>query len=428
MTKSLSLLFFVTLIRKFLISTVWAAKVRSMASSAWSCFMKKSQKQQLKAKSKINSRKRKLNPGSINGTNDSAQPPATKKRKISNIQSIKCPVCHKKLLSNLINFHIEEHFTDCNQNKDKENNNNNNHNHNNRNTSETSVNSLTTNISSTNIECNENTNNSSPITSPITLPSKPSSPKSTSSNEQKTPKICPLFTSGALPASMFTKGKKRSSSNIPAQEAIFYVGIITDNTDQRITSWNAEWIDSSKEEIKSFLSKSEEMDYFITNVMIKEPNTIGPTKVYLICNYPSNDGPIQVIGNEFRFNYPSPNNWRFSPSLIKSLLQKAVRVSYDQTAIKAAYLLLLKDSLQSLLRRLSIIIIEDVILIKDYILLIWLLLSESKSNQNEKYHPKISWYNWLFSLVCYYCYYYLFNCEYILYSIHKGQKMRAIPH
>ena len=126
-----------------------------MSSSAWSGFMQKSQKSQLKEKSKLSSRKRKLSPGSTKKNSD--QGPSTKKRKMSNVQ-IECPICKKKLLSNLINFHMEEHFVADKQNQDKENDDN-------------------------------------------ILPSKPSStPKSTPKSNKNETKICPLFTSGALPS------------------------------------------------------------------------------------------------------------------------------------------------------------------------------------------------------------------------------------
>eukprot|EP01084_Bolivina_argentea_P068011 123762_1 len=337
----------------------------SSKQNGWDSFMQKSRKQQSKSKSKTprtssNDKKRKLNPNSTN-----KQSPAPKKRKISTISYIKCPMCNKDILSHLIDFHLEEHFIKQNTNtKHKK-------------PSEKSSNTNNSNSNNTN-------SNSQPKTASKPIPKA---------------KICPLFTSGALPSSMFTKSSRRNNNTIPSQTIIFYVGIITDNTDRHIKEWNIEWIDNTNE-IKPFLERAKQMNYFITNVFIKEPNTNKrSTKIYLITNYPSLNKNMTLISNEYNFLYPSPNNYKFSPSLIKSLLQKCVRVSYEKSALKAAYLLLLKDNLTSLLRRLSIIVIEDVILMKDYILLIWLLLSESKSNINEKYYPNICWYNWIFTLI-----------------------------
>lgn len=411
-----------------------------MSSNPWSGFMQKTQKQQLIRKSKsrtdrTRNRKRKApDPDPKNGTPTTG--PIKKKRRISKLERVTCPICNKLYLSNLINFHIEEHFLNTNSGQSGENKEN-----------IPSSQSSSTSSTVTDTMNAANTRSSSiqsigtistkspqspfeePVDSIMSTDSTPSTQrmetekcsKSTDQNQsdkplknvnpqksetKKTAKtICPLFTMGALPASAFNKPKKRSSPP-PAQEAIFYVDIksggdgaeSTDESNQHITDWNAQWIDD-KDSIKEFMTKSRESGHFMTSVLIKEPNTIGATKVHLICNIPSLDSPLNVQSKEFKFMYPTPHSIRFSPSLTKSLLQKCVRVSYADSAVKAAYLLLLKDGLQSLLRRLSIIVIEDVILMEDFILLIWVMLAESKSDPNEKYHPSLMWYNFIFSVV-----------------------------
>ena len=77
---------------------------------------------------------------------------------------------------------------------------------------------------------------------------------------------------------------------------------------------------------------------------------------------------------------------RYPISFLKSLLQKAIRRSSPMHAVMAAVHMLLHndaDAMLQLLRRLSVIMLEDVMLLPSFPALVWLLMMvTSNSNSN----------------------------------------------
>lgn len=90
---------------------------------------------------------------------------------------------------------------------------------------------------------------------------------------------------------------------------------------------------------------------------------------------------------------------------LKSLLQKAIRRKNHELSILAALNLLKLDQVQ-FLRRLSIIMVEDVLLIEHYSIVVWLLIAVSSKKLVLKENQII----WLLSLI-----YYLCNIPYVDY-------------
>ena len=88
------------------------------------------------------------------------------------------------------------------------------------------------------------------------------------------------------------------------------------------------------------------------------------------------------IGNiEYKFKTPNKLNkidyWCYNNSFLKSHLQKCVRRGYTQKAICTAFILM-ENNICDFLRRLPIIILEDVYLIEDYDVLIWFMVMSTK--------------------------------------------------
>lgn len=69
---------------------------------------------------------------------------------------------------------------------------------------------------------------------------------------------------------------------------------------------------------------------------------------------------------------------KMSPSLLKSALQKCVRRGRPGPAVRVAVTLMLKTSLFELLRRLTVIFLEDAILYPQFDVLVWLLAATGK--------------------------------------------------
>lgn len=73
----------------------------------------------------------------------------------------------------------------------------------------------------------------------------------------------------------------------------------------------------------------------------------------------------------------APSTFKGSPSLLKSALQKNVRLCRAAPAVRCA-LQLMKDNLADFLRRVSIICLEDALLHPDMPLLVWLMCAQAK--------------------------------------------------
>jgi len=101
------------------------------------------------------------------------------------------------------------------------------------------------------------------------------------------------------------------------------------------------------------------------------------------------------IKKSTKFNYET--NYT-NISFLKSLLQKAIRRKNHQVAVLSALNLIKLDQIQ-FLRRLSIIMIEDVLLVKHYPIVVWLMIAVS-SKQMVLQEKQIQW---LLSLIHYLC-------------------------
>jgi|688.fasta_scaffold227175_3 hypothetical protein len=82
-------------------------------------------------------------------------------------------------------------------------------------------------------------------------------------------------------------------------------------------------------------------------------------------------------------------------TFLKSLLQKCIRRQLNDQTIKTAYHLI-KINIVEFLRRITIIIIEDVILHESYSILVWLMIAVSTKN---KFLPDKNIIDWLLGLV-----------------------------
>jgi len=104
---------------------------------------------------------------------------------------------------------------------------------------------------------------------------------------------------------------------------------------------------------------------------------------------------IQLVGyfpNETQ-NFTVTETYYTNSAFLKSHLQKAIRRSQSHLALKTAYHLFGLDVTQ-LLRRLAIIMIEDVYLMESFSTLIWLTAAQSKG-----FHLRESQLHWILGLV-----------------------------
>jgi len=85
---------------------------------------------------------------------------------------------------------------------------------------------------------------------------------------------------------------------------------------------------------------------------------------------------LSTVPYDNKFVFPKPAH-HYHTGLLKSALQKAIRRSLSLTALHLGWQFLCQDA-QQLLRRLPIIILEDVCLHPNFPLIIWLLISHSK--------------------------------------------------
>jgi len=85
---------------------------------------------------------------------------------------------------------------------------------------------------------------------------------------------------------------------------------------------------------------------------------------------------ISTVPYDDKFVFPKPAH-HYHTGLLKSALQKAIRRSLSLPALHLGWQFLCQDA-QQLLRRLPIIILEDVCLHPNFPLIIWLLISHSK--------------------------------------------------
>lgn len=77
----------------------------------------------------------------------------------------------------------------------------------------------------------------------------------------------------------------------------------------------------------------------------------------------------------------SKRRFAFSPSMLKSILQKNVRMSRPDAAVRAAVQLIVRSSFTDFVRRLSIIVVEDAILHPKLPVLMWLIAACSKGHK-----------------------------------------------
>lgn len=99
--------------------------------------------------------------------------------------------------------------------------------------------------------------------------------------------------------------------------------------------------------------------------------------VKLMTNMPSGIYPSPTIAADMFLWKKAKRSTGFSPSLLKSLLQKNVRMCRPDAAVRVAKELMI-HSFDEFIRRITVIIIEDAILHPYYPFLVWLMFSSSK--------------------------------------------------
>ncbi|GLC43475.1 hypothetical protein PLESTM_001477400 [Pleodorina starrii] len=115
----------------------------------------------------------------------------------------------------------------------------------------------------------------------------------------------------------------------------------------------------------------------------------GKETVVLLTNVPPGDGGVvswtssraqgwgsaELLSNDL----PPEGRWRGGPSVLKSALQKAVRLGRGACAVRSALHLVKEDGgCAQLLRRLSVVCVEDAILHPGLPLVVWLMAAQAK--------------------------------------------------
>ena len=148
-----------------------------------------------------------------------------------------------------------------------------------------------------------------------------------------------------------------------------------------------------------WLDKKPEKINFIEEI---QSNYIYKGYVFYLCGYFKDyDEPIYNLSKETKFK---------NAFFLKSHLQKSIRKQNDSLAIQTSYHLLKLDHVE-LLRRISIIMIEDVKVHESFTTIIWLMIalsndkkSNSKSNSNNfssnnKFRMKKYIYEWVLGVI-----------------------------
>jgi len=151
-------------------------------------------------------------------------------------------------------------------------------------------------------------------------------------------------------------------------------------------SWNNEF---RPEYQAVWLDKKPDKINFIEEI---QSNYIYKGYTFYLCGYFKNyDEAIYNLSKETKFK-----NMFF----LKSHLQKSIRKQNDSLAIQTSYHLLKLDHVE-LLRRISIIMIEDVQIHESFTTIIWLMiaLSNDKKSNNNKFRMKKYIYEWILGVI-----------------------------
>ncbi|KAK9800311.1 hypothetical protein WJX73_000054 [Symbiochloris irregularis] len=111
----------------------------------------------------------------------------------------------------------------------------------------------------------------------------------------------------------------------------------------------------------------------------------GKVTMRLITSEPPAAGGAVTWGNTDLQSNVGGRTFKGSPSLLKSALQKNVRLGRAGSAVRCA-LQLLKDNAGELLRRLSIICLEDAVLHPQLPLIVWLMAAHAKGYELGWHH------------------------------------------
>jgi hypothetical protein len=141
-----------------------------------------------------------------------------------------------------------------------------------------------------------------------------------------------------------------------------------------------------------WLDKKPDKINFIQEI---QSNYVYSGYVFYLCgNFKDYDEPIYYLSKEEKYK---------DLFFLKSHLQKSIRKQDESLSVRTAYHLLKLDEVE-LLRRISIIMIEDVKLHESYSTIIWLLVAlsnnkKSKSFNSSKFRMKKYIYEWLLGLI-----------------------------
>jgi hypothetical protein len=154
-------------------------------------------------------------------------------------------------------------------------------------------------------------------------------------------------------------------------------------------SWNNEF---RPDEQAYWLDKKPDKVNFIEEI---QSNYIYKGYTFYLCGYFKDyDDPIYNLSKETKFK---------NIFFLKSHLQKSIRKQNDSLAIQTSYHLLKLDHVE-LLRRISIIMIEDVQIHESFTTIIWLMIAlsndkKSKSNNSSKFRIKKYIYEWVLGVI-----------------------------
>lgn len=154
------------------------------------------------------------------------------------------------------------------------------------------------------------------------------------------------------------------------------------------------------EEEKNALNNRKTVFYFDCNTMESKWLSAEPNDVRFSTIVKWNKQPINLCTNlKQNHEYKTPQETTYSNksiTYIKSNLQKCIRRKLNDKAIKTAYHFI-KLNLNEFLRRISIIVIEDVILHEAYSTIVWLMAATSTKKSTFKPNKYII--DWLLGFV-----------------------------
>ena len=174
-------------------------------------------------------------------------------------------------------------------------------------------------------------------------------------------------------------------NNINTLKKYFY--LLWDNEFR--PNYQAIWLDKKPEKIN-----------YIEEI---QSNYIYKGHTFYLCGYFKNyEEPIYNLSKETKFK---------NAFFLKSHLQKSIRKQNDSLSVRTAYHLLKLDQVE-LLRRISIIMIEDVKIHESFTTIVWLMIalsndkkynsnsnSNSNFNSNSKFRTKKYIYEWLLGVI-----------------------------